>query len=121
MISAIVVDDDIDMVDVFSDFLSLKQVKVLGKGYNGKDAYELYKKMKPDIVFVDLVMDNYDGLYALEKIREFDPNSVVVIITGNSSYGQETLKKLKPSGVFYKPFDIRKITDMLKLLESTIT
>ena len=43
MITAVVVDDDKDTVDVFCDFLDMKQVKVLGRGYNGKDALELYQ------------------------------------------------------------------------------
>ncbi|WP_255486576.1 response regulator transcription factor [Candidatus Nitrosotenuis sp. DW1] len=70
MITAIVIDDDIDTVDVFCDYLEIVNVKVLGRGYNGKEAVELYRKHNPNVVFLDLMMPDYDGFYALEHIRK---------------------------------------------------
>ncbi len=113
MITAAVFDDDYDTVDVFVTYLELKNIKVVGKGYNGKDAVEVYKEFKPDLVFCDLKMPEYDGLYALQKIREIDPESRVIIVTSDKYYGREILEKEKPTQVFYKPFEIKKILDMI--------
>jgi hypothetical protein len=46
-ITAIIIDDDHDTVDVFKEYLELKNVHVLGKGYNGKDAIALYRQFRP--------------------------------------------------------------------------
>jgi len=42
MTSVIVVDDDRDTVEVFCEYLAIKDIKVLGRGYDGKTAVELY-------------------------------------------------------------------------------
>ena len=71
--TAIVVDDDHDTVEVFSDLWQILQIKVIGKGYDGKEAVELYQKLRPGLVILDVYMPKYDGFYALEKIREINP------------------------------------------------
>lgn len=43
MIKILVVDDDRDSVETLSQLLESEGMKVLGKGFNGKEAYELYK------------------------------------------------------------------------------
>lgn len=114
MITAIVIDDDKDTVDVFCDYLDMRQVKVVGKGYNGKEAFELYQSHRPDIVFLDLMMPEYDGIYALERIRKVDPAAKVVIITADlRDDTARRLEQLKPTEIFIKPYDIEKITQML--------
>lgn len=114
MTTAIVIDDDVDTVDVFCDYLEIKKVQVLGRGYNGKVAVELYKKHRPDVVFLDLMMPEYDGIYALENIRQIDSESKVVIVTADLR--DDTIKKLvklKPTSVFIKPYDIEKISQII--------
>lgn len=114
MVTAIVIDDDIDTVDVFCDYLEIKNVKVLGRGYNGKVAVELYEKLRPDIVFLDLMMPEYDGMFALENIRKINPDSKVVIVTADLREDTAVkLSNLKPTRVFIKPYDIEKISQIL--------
>jgi DNA-binding response OmpR family regulator len=69
LLTAIVIDDDLDLTEVLSELLELHDIRVLGIGYNGKDAVQLYKKYKPDIVFLDLMMPKYDGYYGLAGIK----------------------------------------------------
>lgn len=117
MVKAIVVDDDKDTVDVFCDYLAIKNVEVVGKGYNGQDALELFQIYRPDVVFLDLMMPQYDGFYALEKIRKIDPNAKVVVITADLREDTEArLNELKPTEIFIKPYDIKRITQMLERL-----
>lgn len=115
MTTCIVVDDDKDTVEVFCEYLQLKNVSVLGSGHNGKDAVEMYKKHRPDVVFLDLMMPEYDGFYALEGIREVDPGAKIIILTADLR--PETTKRLeilKPTEVFIKPYDIDKIGRLLE-------
>ena len=76
--TAIVVDDDHDTVEVFSDLLQILQIRVIGKGYDGRQAVELYQKLRPALVILDVYMPKYDGVYALEKIREINPSAKVM-------------------------------------------
>ena len=119
MTKAIVIDDDIDTVDVFCEYLELQNVCVLGKGYNGKDAVELYQKFRPDIVFLDSMMPDYDGCYALEKIMQIDRKSIVVMVTADMTADTEQkLTELNATAIVYKPFDINRIMEVIgKLVE----
>jgi len=54
--NAIVVDDEKDVLDVFCEYLSVKDINVLATGNNGLDAVNLYKRFKPDVVLMDLIM-----------------------------------------------------------------
>ena len=110
--TALVVDDDNDAVEMFSDYLEIKGVQVSGKAHNGKEGVELYKKLKPDIVFLDVIMPEYNGLYALNKIREINPDAKVVMLTADMSPDtRKKLREMKPAGVIYKPYDVEKIID----------
>lgn len=114
MITAIVIDDDTYTVDLFCEYLGIVQIKVLGRGYNGLEAVSLYEKHKPDIVFLDLLMPDYDGLYALDNIRAVNPDAYVVVITAVVDKGRrEKLEQLKPNHVIQKPFDPDQISEAI--------
>jgi len=116
-INVLVIDDDLNTVEVFSEFLELSDINVIGKGYDGKEAVELYSQLKPDIVFLDVMMPNYDGIYALKKIREINPNAVVMLVTADlTSETEQRLKKLKANYTVYKPFDIQQILEQIDKL-----
>ena len=53
-----------------------------GIGHDGKMALEWYWE-KQDIVFVDLTMPGYDGIFALKNIRKIDPTAKAIIVTGD--------------------------------------
>lgn len=109
-ITTIIIDDDKDIATVFAEYLKLHGITTLGIGHDGKSAVELYQKTKPDIVFLDVMMPNYDGFYGLEKIKQFDPNARVIMVTADVT--KETHDKLVSLGVnliIYKPFEIEEI------------
>ena len=119
MITAIVIDDDLDTCDVLVDYLELKQINVLAVGHNGKESVDLYQKYTPDIVFLDVMMPEYDGFYALEKIKQLKSTAYVITITGDLT--TETYNKLKmmnSSAIIYKPFDIEKVMKIIRELTS---
>ncbi len=110
MKTAIVIDDDLDSVDVLCEFLELKNIQVLGKGYDGKEAIELYQELLPNLVFLDVMMPNYDGFYALEKIKQINPSSIVIMITADlTDITDSRLKMLHASAIVNKPYDINII------------
>lgn len=118
-ITSIVIDDDKDTVSVLCDFLQIKGIKVIGRGYNGLDAVELYKKLRPDAVFLDVMMEMYDGLYGLEKIREIQSDANVIMVTADMTNDtHDKLVALDASAIIYKPYDINEIMHILNKLST---
>ena len=116
-ITAIVVDDDMDTVSVLCDFLQLKGITVLGKGYGGLEAVKIYENLRPDVVFLDVMMKKHDGFYTLQKIREIQSDAIVILITADMT--EETRMKLlemKASAIIYKPYDINEVVDVVNKL-----
>ena len=115
MTSVIVVDDDRDTVEVFCEYLAIKDIKVLGRGYDGKSAVELYKEHKPDIVLLDVMMPDYDGFYGLEQIRKIDPAAKVIMVTADlTSDTEKKLIELKASAMIYKPYEIDSVIETIQ-------
>lgn len=121
MTNAIVIDDDFDTVEVFCEYLELKNIHVLGKGHNGKDAVDLYKKLNPDVVFLDVLMPDYDGFYALEKIRQVNPKAHVIMVTASlTAQTEDKLKELNASAIIFKPYEIDQVIETVnRVLKQT--
>jgi two-component system chemotaxis response regulator CheY/two-component system response regulator (stage 0 sporulation protein A) len=110
MIRAVVVDDDKDTVALFAEIMQSNNIEVVGKGYNGQEAAFLYQKLKPDVIFLDIIMPVYDGIYGITKIREMNPDAVVIITTNQMTINaQIALNKLRPSSVIKEPIDVNEI------------
>ncbi len=115
MTSVIVVDDDRDTVEVFCEYLAIKNIKVLGRGFDGRTAVELYKKHNPDVVLLDVMMPDYDGFYGLEKIRKIDPDAKIIMVTADlTSDTEKKLVDLKASAMIYKPYEIDSVIETIE-------
>lgn len=115
MTSVIVVDDDRDTVEVFCEYLSIKDIKVLGRGYDGRTAVQLFKELKPDVVLLDVMMPDYDGFYGLEQIRKHDPKAKVIMVTADlTSDTEKKLIELKASAMIYKPYEIDSVIETIE-------
>lgn len=106
-IKAIVVDDDSDVREIFIELLQMNDIQVVANGINGKEAVELYKIHHPDFVFLDYLMPEYDGLYAIEKIREFDPNGKIILVSG--SHFERNALGDTVKAIIKKPIEISEI------------
>ena len=113
MINVIIVDDDKDLAHTTAEMLEMEGIKIDAIGYDGEEAYQLYEKHKPDAVILDMKMPNYDGGYALEKIKIHYPLSKIIVATGYTDY---EFDKAKADAIFYKPLDheklLKKIEDL---------
>ena len=118
-ISVVIVDDDVDTVDIFEEYLELQGFNVMAKGMDGKEAVELYEKHQPDVLCSDIMMPNYDGFYAMENIRKKFPDAKIILVTADlTTDTKEKLKKSNASAVIFKPYDIdvvvKTINDVVK-------
>ena len=57
------------------------EFEIVGEASDGAEALRLCKKLKPDVVLMDLRMPNMDGLTAIEKLGAEQPDIAVVILT----------------------------------------
>ena len=81
---------------------------------NGQEALDLYKELSPKIVFLDLTMPIMDGFTALEKIKEFDKNAKVVILSADiQKLSVERVLSLGAFNFIKKPIDSTKMQQIL--------
>ena len=114
MVRAIIADDEADSAEVFAEFLRIHEVDVLGIGKNGLEGVELYVAHKPDIVFLDLAMPQYNGVYAAEKIKQIDPRAKIVIVSAyDPSIVKRQLSGIQVYGVLQKPYVLSEIQSVL--------
>lgn len=111
-ITAMVIDDDVDTVSVLSYFLKIKGIAVIGEEYDGSKAVKTFKEIRPDVVFLDVIMNRHDGFYTLKEIRKIQPDAIVILITAdNTEATLQRLQKLNASAIIYKPYDINDVMD----------
>jgi len=107
----IVIDDDHDAVRSLSTLLEIKGVEVEGKGYDGKEAVDLYKDLRPDAVLLDMLMPEYDGKYAIRKIKNDDPDAKIVVLTAYKPNYE--FEENEVAAVFEKPYKISEIIEAI--------
>ena len=117
--SVIVVEDDLDSAEVLVEYLQMKELKVVGRAKDGKEAFELYEKIKPEIVLLDVIMPNYDGFYALEKIKESYPDAKVIFVTAASNdTTQKRLFETNVDGIIFKPFQMNQLLEAIHVVQN---
>lgn len=85
-------------------------VTVVGEAENGAEAIELCKRLKPDLVMMDIFMPQVDGLQAARRILENRPGTAIVMLTASAS--DEHLKsaiELGVSGYLLKNLDANEL------------
>lgn len=116
MVSCIVVDDDKDFTEMFSDFLTNSGLKVYSICQDGEKAVSAYEKYKPDVVFLDLIMPKYDGMYAINSIRSKHHDAKIIVVTANKSIDKSyVLDTLNVNQLIFKPFDMHKIKETVTI------
>jgi two-component system chemotaxis response regulator CheY len=84
--------------------------EVVGMAKEGGEAVELYGKLKPDLVTLDILMEKMDGLAALAAIRKAHPAAKAIMVSAlGQEEKQEEARKLGSSGYIRKPFKPEEI------------
>lgn len=75
------------VVDDEKNILRLYQAELEDEGYtvvvanSGWEALELFESEKPDIVTLDILMPNLDGIQVLRQMKEKNPNIPIIMLT----------------------------------------
>jgi len=89
-----VVDDEKWACDPIERFLKKKGYSVI-ISYNGEDALEKVKNLKPDIMLLDIRMPGIDGMEVLRRTRQFDSKIGIIMVTAVKDEGmaKDAIKK----------------------------
>lgn len=82
---------------------------------NGQVAVDMVKEHNPDIVFLDIVMPDKDGIEALEEITQYDSN--IKVIMASSAGTKEHLRKALEKGAYdfiQKPVSLDAVTTIIE-------
>ena len=109
-IKIIIADDNRNLCQMLQNYLQDQEdLSIVGVANNGLEAMELIQTQEPDLIILDLVMPNFDGLGVLERInaRTTMKRPKIIMLT---AFGQESLtNEAMTLGVDYfilKPFDL---------------
>ncbi|WP_202320168.1 response regulator [Archaeoglobus neptunius] len=106
---ALVVDDNEDVYEIFK--IILQEFEVY-HARNGKEAVEMYRKLKPDIVLMDIFMPVMDGIYASKEILSMDPRAKIIAVTAFAKR-EDVLKSVGVKEVIEKPFTKRELIQII--------
>jgi len=83
----ILIADDHELIrrGVRSILHSERKARIVGEAVTGIQVVELFHKLKPDVVIMDLVMPGLDGIEATRQIRAANPNIRVIVLTMHDS------------------------------------
>ncbi|MDD5067143.1 MAG: response regulator [bacterium] len=87
--ATILLADDLAFIKMIQkEVLDKAGFTVIGDAVDGVDAVEKYKRLKPDVVLMDITMPKMDGLNSIKVIKQLDPNARIIVC---SALGQQQL------------------------------
>ena len=127
-IKIIIADDNRNLCQMLQNYLQGQEdLNIVGVAYDGLEAWELIQTQEPDLIMIDLVMPNLDGLGVLERINALTTMTRPKIIM-LTAFGQESLThQAMMLGVDYfilKPFDLdilnKRICSLMQDMPSSV-
>jgi two-component system chemotaxis response regulator CheY len=106
----LLVDDERDLLLIYTKLLMMEGHDVVDSASNGKEAIEKFSKLpiKPDIIIMDYRMPVLDGLVAMKEILKKTPNAKVLFVSAEKRVEKEALES-GAIGFFTKPTSIRTL------------
>ncbi|MCP4747939.1 MAG: response regulator [Desulfobacteraceae bacterium] len=77
----LVVDDSSIMRKMIKQTLEKEKHSVVGEAKNGLDAVEKYRDLNPDVVTMDITMREMDGIAAAKEILKIDPDAKIIFLS----------------------------------------
>lgn len=88
---------------------------IISEAKNGKEAVELYLKLKPDIITMDVTMPIMDGITAAKLIKQSNPNQKIIMLSAMGD--RDLLAEARTHGItdfFTKPFKPAEIITKIR-------
>ena len=106
--SVLIVDDEVGARESFKMILKNDYEVFLAK--DAEEAFQQIKVHSPDVILLDIILPDLDGLKVLEKIKQNDPDIIVIMITATKTV-KTAVEAMKLGAYDYvtKPFDIDEL------------
>ena len=90
-------------------------IEVLGIASNGKEAYDMVREKRPDILLTDIRMPGMDGLSLIEAAKKHNPEIQAILLTGyeDFDYARDAIR-LGAIGYILKPSDPEEIIESIE-------
>jgi len=115
MAEVLIVDDAAFMRMMLKDILENNKLEIAGEAENGAEALELYEENQPDLVTMDITMPEMDGIQALKKILEMDPEANIIMC---SAMGQQAMVidaiQAGAKDFIVKPFEPERVMEAVE-------
>jgi len=88
---------------------------MISEAKNGKEAVELYPKLKPDLITMDVTMPVMDGITAAKRIRRINPNQKIIMLSAMGD--KDLIAEARACGItdfFSKPFKASEIITKIR-------
>ena len=109
LVTVVVIDDDPQSLQLVQAILEQPAVKIVTVG-DAEEGFEQVRRLRPEIVILDLMMPRVSGLEILDRIVEFDPAIDVVLITAHYST-ESAVEAIQRGATDYlnKPLDVERV------------
>ena len=116
-----IVDDNDMMRSILRAMLRGEEYEVVGEARNGSVAVDMAERLKPQIICMDVMMPEKNGIDALCEIRATRPETAIIMITSNADPDtvQESIQN-GASGFIVKPFNAARVLDTLEKVASRL-
>lgn len=110
----LLVDDEKDIVDLLEEILQKEGFHSVQKAYTGLDALNICREYQPDVIVLDIMLPDIDGLEVCKQIREFSYCSILFLSSKNDDI--DKILGLSYGGDDYitKPFSPREVVFRIK-------
>ncbi len=121
-IKVLIVDDSAFMRKSISIMLeSDESIEIIATAKDGLEGVELAKKLRPDLITLDIEMPKMDGLTALKKIMSDCPTSVLMVSSLTTEGAESTLKALELGAVDFIPKELSYVNvNIIKIKEDLL-
>lgn len=114
IIKILICDDSITIRKKLKGAIEITNPYIFLEAKNGQEAIEMYKSEKPNIVFMDIIMPEVDGIEALREILLFDPTAKVIMLSSvGTKQNLKTALEIGASDFIQKPWNIQYLNTVL--------
>ena len=110
----LVVEDEIDLNELYCEWLEHHDFEVIGNAKNGLEAIHIIQEKNPQYVILDTRMPDYDGYYVLKKLRELHKDCKIIIVSGCLDCNYEENEII---GILRKPCKLQEIKNIINNFE----
>jgi len=115
MFKVLIVDDNDFERNLLHATLSSLGYNVVGTASNGREGVEQFLKLKPDLVMLDLIMPEMNGIETLREIKSRDPDAKVMICSTTDQKAMISLSKRNGArGYVVKPYQTESLLAAVK-------